>query len=102
MVNLQRWTNGRFKSTVHRVLPPELGQRRQCISFFLDANFHAVIEPLPRCIPPGEASKYPAIQAGQHKLAKFKVQSGSELDDQSAEFFRRTVEAPKGASVGGA
>lgn len=99
---MQRWTNGRFKSTVHRVLPPEPGQRRQYIGFFLDANFDAVIEPLPRCIPPGEASKYPAIQAGQHKLAKFKVQSGSELDDQSAEFFRRTVEAPKGASVGGA
>lgn len=99
---MQRWTNGRFKSTVHRVLPPEPGQRRQCIGFFLDANFDAVIEPLPRCIPDGEVSKYPAIQAGQHKLAKFKVQSGSELDDQSAEFFRRTVEAPKGASVGGA
>lgn len=33
---MQRWTNGRFKSTVHRVLPPEPGQRRQCIGFFLE------------------------------------------------------------------
>jgi len=34
---MQRWTNGRFKSTVHRVLPPQPGQRRQCIGFFLEA-----------------------------------------------------------------
>jgi hypothetical protein len=32
-----------------------------------------------RCIPPGEASKYPAIQAGQHKLAKFKVTWAAEI-----------------------
>ena len=94
---MQRWTNGRFKSTVHRVLPPQPGQRRQCIGFFLDANFDAIIEPLPRCIADGEAAKYPTVTAGQHKLAKFKVQSGAKLDVDSADFFQRTVDAPKEA-----
>ena len=40
---MQRWTNGRFKSTVHRVLPPQPGQRRQCIGFFLDAWLVVVV-----------------------------------------------------------
>eukprot|EP00439_Symbiodinium_sp_Y106_P003975 s1135_g1.t1 len=68
---MQRWTNGRFKSTVHRVLPPAPGMTRQCIGFFLDANYDAVIEPIRQL---GEKSQYLSIVAGEHKLAKFHVQ----------------------------
>jgi len=92
---MQRWTNGRFKSTVHRVLPPAPGVTRQCIGFFLDANYDAVIEPLRQ---PGEKSQYLSILAGEHKLAKFHVQSGSKLDASSEELFHRTLHAPKFAT----
>lgn len=92
---MQRWTNGQFKSTVHRVLPPKPGQDRQCIGFFLDANFDAIIKPLPVCVPAGEQAKYPEVQAGEHKLAKFNVQAGSKLDAAHEGLFQRTVDAPK-------
>jgi len=92
---MQRWTNGQFKSTVHRVLPPKPGQDRQCIGFFLDANFDALIKPLSACVPPGERPKYVEVKAGEHKLAKFNVQSGSKLDLAHEDLFQRTMEAPK-------
>jgi len=92
---MQRWTNGKYKSTVHRVLPAACGHRRQSIGLFLDANFDAIIEPLPVCIPQGNSPKYSTVKAGDHKLAKFSVQSGSKLDAGSEKFFQRTVHAPK-------
>lgn len=92
---MQRWTNGKFKSTLHRVVPPAAGHQRQCIGFFLDANFDSVIEPLSACLLPGEAPRYSKIKAGDHKLAKFNVQAGSEVAPEVESFFQRTLNAPK-------
>ncbi|MGH7365015.1 MAG: isopenicillin N synthase family dioxygenase [Candidatus Rokuibacteriota bacterium] len=57
---MYRWTNGRFKSTPHRALPP-IGRHRYAIPFFLGPHIDTVIACLPTCqgldVPP----KYPAI-----------------------------------------
>jgi len=45
---MKRWTNGRFKSTPHRALPP-VGRHRYAIPFFLGPQFDWVIECLPTC-----------------------------------------------------
>ena len=45
---MKRWTNGRFKSTPHRALPP-VGRHRYAIPFFLGPRFDWVIECLPTC-----------------------------------------------------
>jgi isopenicillin N synthase-like dioxygenase len=45
---MRRWTNGRFKSTPHRALPP-VGLHRYAIPFFLGPRFDCVIECLPTC-----------------------------------------------------
>jgi len=41
----QRWSNGKFRSTVHRVIN-KLGKERFSIPFFFEPNFHAKLDPL--------------------------------------------------------
>ena len=57
---LKRWTNGRFKSTPHRALPP-IGRHRYSVPFFLGPRFDAVIDCLPTCAGPGNPPQWPAI-----------------------------------------
>ncbi|MBT5850267.1 MAG: isopenicillin N synthase family oxygenase [Acidimicrobiaceae bacterium] len=66
------WTNDRWKSTLHRVLPPSaVGvDRRQSTAFFFDANWDARIECLPTCVSADNPPRYPAVLAGEHLLAK--------------------------------
>ncbi len=66
---MARWTNDRWRSTMHRVLNPT--DRRQSIAFFHNANWDAVIECIPSCLRPGESPKYPPIEAGPHLMQKF-------------------------------
>jgi isopenicillin N synthase-like dioxygenase len=73
---LARWTNDRWRSTMHRVVNPPIqpgrDTRRQSIPFFHNANYHAVIECLPTCLAPGERPKYPPVMAGPHLMGKFR------------------------------
>ncbi len=57
---MKRWTNGRFKSTPHRALPP-VGQHRYAIPFFLGPQFDWVIECLPSCTGPGNPPRWEPI-----------------------------------------
>lgn len=72
---MARWTNDRWRSTLHRVVVPPLGStqptRRQSIAFFHNANYHAVVQCLPGCLAPGEQPRYPPVVAGPHLMAKF-------------------------------
>jgi|UniRef100_A0A8J9RZE9 isopenicillin N synthase-like dioxygenase len=69
---LERWTNGIFRSTKHRVLTAG-GTERYSIPFFYEPNFDTVVECLSECcdteINPG---KYPRTTSGQHLLEKYK------------------------------
>ena len=67
---MARWTNDRWRSTMHRVVVPKA--RRQSIAFFHNANWDAVITCLPTCKPRGTIAKYPPIQAGPHLMSKFR------------------------------
>jgi isopenicillin N synthase-like dioxygenase len=75
---LERWTNGLFLSTRHRVLIPDDAQRseRYSIPFFFEPNFDTVVQCLEVCckdprtgerMPP----KYPPTTSGQHLLDKY-------------------------------
>lgn len=64
---LHRWTNGRFKSTPHRALPP-VGRPRYAIPFFMGPHIDTVIECLPTCRTAGEAPRFPPITYEQYLL----------------------------------
>jgi len=72
---LQRWTNDRWRSTLHRVVNPPAGagpaSRRQSMAFFHNANYHCVVECLPGCVAPGEQPRHAPVLAGPHLMAKY-------------------------------
>lgn len=72
---LARWTNDRWRSTMHRVVNPPVDSagstRRQSFPFFHNANWNARIEALPSCVAAGRSPKYPPVIAGPHLLTKF-------------------------------
>jgi isopenicillin N synthase-like dioxygenase len=63
---IQRWTNDRWVSNIHRVVNPPRdrasGTRRLSIVLFTGPNLDAAIQTLPTCGP----SKYPTIVTGDH------------------------------------
>ncbi len=73
---MARWTNDRWRSTLHRVVtpPPEVAStaRRQSIAFFHNANWDAVIQCIPTCLDPGESPRYAPVTAGEHLMSKFR------------------------------
>ena len=62
---MARWTNGRFKSTPHRAVPP-LGRHRYAIPFFMGPHLDTVIACLPTCQSPDTAPKFPPITYGDY------------------------------------
>ncbi|XP_004513040.1 kihadalactone A synthase LFS-like isoform X2 [Cicer arietinum] len=56
---LERWSNGVFKSTLHRVLGN--GQERYSIPYFLEPSHDCLVECLPTCKSDTNPPKYPPI-----------------------------------------
>ncbi len=74
---MARWTNDRWNSTMHRVLPPtseDTNKRRMSIAHFLMGNYDALIETLPTCLEEGQSPHYPPISAGDHMFEKINRQ----------------------------
>lgn len=76
---LQRLTNGRLRSTTHRVVnpPPERrGFSRYSMPYFLHFRSDFLIEALPGTVPPGEQPKWPPMTADdylQERLREIKL-----------------------------
>ncbi len=66
---LQRLTNGRLRSTTHRVVNPPAerrGKSRYSMPFFLHFRSDFLIEALPGTVPAGEQPKWPPITADEY------------------------------------
>ncbi|GAQ89396.1 2-oxoacid-dependent dioxygenase [Klebsormidium nitens] len=66
---LERWSNDRFRSTLHRVIGR--GQERYSIPFFFEPNFDCLVECLPQCYSDDDPPKYAPIKAGHYLLDKY-------------------------------
>ena len=73
---MARWTNDRWRSTLHRVVDPPghpaTTARRQSMPYFQNANWSAEISCLPTCLEPGEKPRYEPVLAGPHLMSKFR------------------------------
>lgn len=71
---LAEWTNDRWRSTVHRVVPPPADEpgafRRRSVAWFQQPNHDAVIEVLDVCCDADNPPRYPPTTSGEHLMAK--------------------------------
>lgn len=71
---LAEWTNDRWRSTLHRVVPPPAGVdgpfRRRSIAWFQQPNWDALIRCLPTCCDESNPPRYGEVSSGEHLLAK--------------------------------
>lgn len=71
---LERWTNGEYNSTLHRVINTS-GTDRYSVPFFYDGNLDCVLKPL-------DGSEREAITVEQHMKSRYKA---SYVDNMEAE-----------------
>ena len=82
---LARWTNDRWISTLHRVVPPPASTtgpvRRRSIARFLDCPPDLVVETIPSCIDVEHPKRYEPVNAGEWLRAKIMGSRGLQLTD---------------------
>lgn len=66
---LERATNDKYVSTVHRVRNMS-GRERYSLAYFFSPSQDVMIKTVPTCIPPGETAKYEDVKAGDWQLER--------------------------------
>jgi isopenicillin N synthase-like dioxygenase len=76
---MQRWTNDRWTSNLHRVVnPPQhrrQGSQRMSMGYFLHPNYDAEIACLPTCTGPGWPPRYAPVRAGDMMRQKLEARA---------------------------
>lgn len=67
---IQKLTNDIYLANMHRVINTS-GRERYSIPFFIDADFDAVIAPLPSCVSAANPQRYQPVTCGAHKFGRF-------------------------------
>ncbi len=80
---MYRWTNGQFKSTPHRALPP-VGRHRYAIPFFLGPHIDTVIACLSTCQGPDNPPQFPPITYEEYLLWWYDANYNAALQHDNA------------------
>lgn len=68
---LMRWTNGLYKSTIHRVVSKPGGGERYSVPYFFSINYDSEVTPLPeRCVG---KSQFQPMKAGEYVLERLRA-----------------------------
>jgi isopenicillin N synthase-like dioxygenase len=74
---IPRWTNGRYRSNLHRVINANPTKRdRYSIPFFYSPDFLARIEAVPGTVAPGEPPRFAPCTAGEHLAEMYRKTYG--------------------------
>ena len=68
---IARWTNDRYRSTLHRVINRS-GRDRYSVPFFFTGNPDFEVKCIPTCLAPCEEPKYPPIKVEDHLQAMYR------------------------------
>jgi len=79
---IQKLTNDVYLANLHRVINTS-GRERYSVPFFIDADYDAVIAPLPSCISQDNPQRYQPVTCGAHKFGRFAA-SFAHLAQQAA------------------
>jgi len=67
---MPRWSNGRFRSTPHRVINNRSGRDRYSAPYFFDPSMDATIECLPGCSGPGNPPRFAPMRYGDYLMER--------------------------------
>lgn len=73
---MERWTNGKYRSTPHRVQSKLGDVDRYSIAVFVDPDTETPVKVLDSCLKPGEKPGYPEITAGEHIQERIRASHG--------------------------
>ncbi|KAK4949759.1 hypothetical protein LTR10_011601 [Elasticomyces elasticus] len=68
---MERWTNNKYTSTLHRVISPISSKDRYSIAFFNEGLLDQTIECIPTCLKPGEKPLFEPTTAEAHLRARY-------------------------------
>ncbi|MEM9557187.1 MAG: 2-oxoglutarate and iron-dependent oxygenase domain-containing protein [Acidobacteriota bacterium] len=67
---MQRWTNDRYRATLHRVRLPR-GTSRYALPFFFEPRYDTLVTPLEVCCDEGEKPHYAPFRFGDYLTERF-------------------------------
>ncbi|OIW23411.1 1-aminocyclopropane-1-carboxylate oxidase [Coniochaeta ligniaria NRRL 30616] len=90
------WTNGIFKSTIHRATNLT-GEQRYSVPFFFGVDYDATVSVIESCVSEGNPLKYPGpVKAGEYvrkQLSTTYVAPGDKVQDQEVAKMKLNLQA---------
>ncbi len=79
---MEQWTNGRYMSTLHRVISPVSDEDRYSVVFFNEGLLDQVIDCLPTCVKPGEVPFHKPLTVEAHLRKRYGDSYGENNESQ--------------------